>query len=125
MGSAVSCGAGGIQPLRASQPGGESSKRWAGAVIAPGVSREAPGQSKGQTLPEGWEGGCWMGTAGDLGEVGVWAKPLGSKTPWQECVAIAEVNAQTEVGFGFFFRSRKNKDDFTVGYFSSFPEIVA
>lgn len=63
---------------------------------------------RGQTLPKRWEGGCWMGMASGLGEVGVWAELL-SKTPRQEWVAGEEVNIQTEVGFGVFFCPGKAK----------------
>lgn len=55
---------------------------------------------------------------------GLQAEPLGGKTLWQEWAAGVEVNTQTEGGFRFF-QSGLNEDDFIVGYFSSFPEIVA
>lgn len=38
-----------------------------------------------------------------LARQGAQAEPLGGKTPWQERAAGAEVNTQTEVGFGGFF----------------------
>ena len=98
------CGAGGIQLLQASRPSSESPERWAGTVTQQQAGKHQEG-ARGQTLPEGWEGGCWMGMAGDLGK----AELLSGKTPWQEQAAGAEVNTQMEVGSGVLFGPGKTK----------------
>lgn len=46
---------------------------------------------------------------GDHGEVRVWAELVDDKMLWQEQAAGAEVNTQTEMGFGDFFGPKTSK----------------
>ena len=103
LGSTVRHGAGCIQPLRASRPGG---KREMGRhSTCPSGEQEDTGTERGNRP-------CWR--AGKVASG--WGQPVtsvrqgsgqsrsaGRNTRWQEQEAVEEVSTQTEVGLGVFF----------------------